>query len=199
MIQGWKGLPFEQEYMQQLKAYLGNLRKMTTIYPSPDKTFDALKRTPLDKVKVVIIGQDPYHNGQAVGRSFAVEQGSLPPSLVRILRASQSENKGDLISWTEQGVLLLNTILTVEKGKPLSHKGIGWEYFTRSVIDRINSKEDPVVFLLWGAQAKTLQTKIRHNIIYAEHPVAGVYSGRPWDFQDCFNRTNELLQTKIHW
>jgi len=181
----WKkvlGAEFGKPYMKQLRAFLKTeLKKGKTIYPRGPDIFNALNTTPLSRVKVVILGQDPYHGpGQAHGLCFSVQKGvPPPPSLVNIFKELKedlnipSSQHGYLQSWAEQGVLLLNTVLTVEKGKPQSHQGQGWEQFTDQVIQAVNAKEEPVVFFLWGSPAqkkKNLITNSQHIVFKAPHP-----------------------------
>jgi len=168
--------------MQALSEFLrAELKAGKTVYPPPKKIFAALDTTPFDNVKVVIIGQDPYHGpNQAHGLCFSVMPGvAFPPSLENILKEVQSEfafprpDHGCLISWARQGVLLLNSVLTVERGRPESHKGKGWEGFTDAVVDHLNRERENLVFLLWGsyAQAKgKLVDGRRHLVLKAPHP-----------------------------
>ena len=173
---------FESEYMDRLRQFLLSEKKAgREIYPPSGEWFAALEATPPDKVKVVILGQDPYHGpGQANGLSFSVRGGQrIPPSLQNIFRELASDlgceppNHGDLSSWAEQGVLMLNSVLTVERGRAGSHQGKGWERFTDAVIRAISRRSLPVVFLLWGAQAQrkgaTIDTR-RHCVLAAPHP-----------------------------
>jgi len=175
------GDQFEQPYYKKLRAFLIEEYRHTTVYPDMYDIFNALHYTPYANVKVVILGQDPYHGpGQAHGLSFSVKPGvAPPPSLQNIFKELHDDlgcripNHGYLVSWAEQGVLLLNTVLTVRANTPNSHRNIGWEIFTDSVIRALNAKEEPVVFILWGshAQKKTeLITDKRHHIIRSPHP-----------------------------
>ncbi|MDN5767542.1 MAG: uracil-DNA glycosylase [Humibacillus sp.] len=165
----------------QLMDFVDRKRETSKVYPAPDLVFHALELTPYQSVRVVILGQDPYHGaGQAHGLSFSVAEGTTPPpSLRRILDELEFDlnvappQGGNLESWARQGVLLLNTILTVDAGSANSHKRQGWEEFTDAIIGAINAKSDPVVFLLWGdkAQKKSrLITNPKHQIITAAHP-----------------------------
>ena len=173
---------FESEYMDRLRHFLLNEKKAgREIYPPSGEWFAALEATPPDEVKVVILGQDPYHGpGQAHGLSFSVRGGQrIPPSLQNIFSELASDlgceppSHGDLSSWAEQGVLMLNSVLTVERGRAGSHQGKGWERFTDAVIRAISRRPLPVVFLLWGAQAQrkgaTIDTR-RHCVLAAPHP-----------------------------
>jgi uracil-DNA glycosylase len=168
--------------MQALSEFLrAELRAGKTIYPPPKKIFAALDTTPFDDVKVVIIGQDPYHGpNQAHGLCFSVMPGvAIPPSLENMLKEIGQDfgyprpDHGCLIPWAKQGVLLLNSVLTVERGRPESHKGKGWEGFTDAVVDSLNRERENLVFLLWGsyAQAKgKLVDNRRHLVLKAPHP-----------------------------
>ncbi|RUO45844.1 uracil-DNA glycosylase [Pseudidiomarina aquimaris] len=181
-----------------------------TIFPPSEQVFNAFKYTKLEELKVVILGQDPYHGqGQAHGLCFSVPKGvKLPPSLRNIYKAIrhdypdyQPPEHGDLTHWAEQGVLLLNTVLTVEEGKAHSHASWGWERFTDSVIEKINDHCEGVVFLLWGAHAQkkgALIDRQRHHVLTAVHPSPlSAHRG----FLTCghFRRTNELLEVGIDW
>ena len=184
-----------------------NLYATKNVYPAKENLFRALKLTDYDDVKVVIIGQDPYHEeGQAMGLSFSVPNNvSLPPSLQNIYKELYDDlkikkDKGDLSGWAKEGVLLLNSILTVEKSKALSHKDLGWELFTDYIIKVLNLKSSPVVFILWGNFAKSkehLITNKHHYIIKSPHPspfsaYSGFFGSKP------FSKTNEfLIKNKI--
>ena len=160
---------------------INQLYDKKVVYPEQDNIFKALKLTPYSNVKVVIVGQDPYHGeNEANGLSFSVSPGiKLPPSLKNIykelyddLKIDRKDN-GDLTDWAEQGVLLLNAVLTVEKDKPASHRNIGWELLTDYIIKTLNEKKEPIVFILWGNFAKNkakLITNQRHLIITSSHP-----------------------------
>lgn len=183
------------------------------IYPKKENIYNALKLTPYENVKVVIVGQDPYHGeNEAHGLSFSVQKGiKLPPSLKNIYKEILNDlnivepNCGDLTSWAKEGVLLLNSVLTVEKDKPASHAKIGWNKYTDYIIQKINEKEKPVVFILWGNFAKTkkeLITNPKHLIITSAHPSPfsarnGFFGSKP------FSKTNEFLKENnikpINW
>lgn len=160
---------FEKSYMHQLADKLEKAYSTKKIYPPQDQIFSAFNLTPFEKVKVVIIGQDPYHGpNQAHGLCFSVQpELKKPPSLVNIYKEVESDLNikmpphGHLKAWAEQGVLMLNSILTVEEGKPMSHKNLGWEKFTNHVIDLINDKKENVVFMLWGSPAHAKAKKCR--------------------------------------
>ncbi|OZS77655.1 uracil-DNA glycosylase [Tetzosporium hominis] len=171
---------WEAPYFLFLKERLEEEYKQKTIFPKWDDVLNALKYTPFDDVRVVILGQDPYHGpGQAHGLSFSVQPGTpLPPSLRNMYKELQADlgckrNTGDLRSWAAQGVLLLNTVLTVEQGNAHSHKGWGWEEFTDAVIRAVSDKDEPVIFVLWGRPAQTKKALIdtdKHVIIESVHP-----------------------------
>ncbi len=172
---------FEKEYYLKLREFLKKEYAGRVIYPSMYDIFNALKATPYHKVKVVILGQDPYHGpGQAHGMCFSVKKGvPLPPSLKNIFRELADDmgctipSHGCLTEWAQQGVLLLNTVLTVREGQANSHKGQGWEIFTDTVIRHLNQREKPIVFMLWGGNAKSkasLITNPQHLILTAAHP-----------------------------
>lgn len=172
---------FDKEYFKTLQAFLKNEYSTKTIYPQDKNVFNALNQTKYSDVKVVIIGQDPYINeGQAHGLSFSVESVTPPPSLQNIYKELNTEfgypipkNNGNLTKWAKQGVLLLNSVLTVEKGKSFSHKGKGWETFTHKVIEEIAKKQTPVVFMLWGAGARGIVKDINlsnHYVLTCAHP-----------------------------
>lgn len=171
----------EKPYMRQLHDFLENEYRSFEIYPKKREIFNALSHTPYSDVKVVILGQDPYHEpNQAHGLSFSVKNGApLPPSLENIYKEIHScfgnpiPTSGDLTRLANQGVLLLNTVLTVRRGAAGSHRGHGWEQFTDFIISILNSREKPIVFMLWGADArkkKLLITNDRHLVLEAPHP-----------------------------
>lgn len=202
----WKDLledEFNKEYYQTLRNFLTNEYKTKTIYPDKYDIFNALHFTSYKDIKVIILGQDPYHGpGQAHGLSFSVNPGiKIPPSLLNIYKELNSDlgcyipNNGYLKKWADQGVLLLNTSLTVRAGEANSHKSIGWEIFTDKIISLVNEKEDPVVFLLWGNNAikkKNLITNKRHLILTSVHPSPlsasrGFFGSKP------FSKINNFL------
>ncbi len=198
---------FGSDYMAQLRAFLvAEKAAGKVIYPKGSEWFRALDLTPLPKVRVVILGQDPYHGpGQAHGLCFSVKPGVRPPpSLGNIYKELQSDlgltrpNHGNLQSWAEQGVLLLNSVLTVEAAKPASHRGKGWERFTDAVIALVNARTDPVVFMLWGAYAQKKAAFVdpsRHLILKAAHPSPlSAHNG----FMGCrhFSQANAFLEAK---
>lgn len=205
---------FEKPYYLKLREFLKEEYSTRTIYPGMYDIFNSLKAAPYEDVRVVIIGQDPYHEpGQAHGMAFSVKPGiEPPPSLKNIFKELSDDIPGFVIpdhgclqKWAEQGVLLLNSVLTVRAHQANSHKGRGWEIFTDRVIELLNEKETPVVFLLWGANArskKALITNRRHYILETVHPSPlSAYNG----FFGCkhFSKTNELLeksgQKPIDW
>jgi len=194
---------FKKDYYIELRKFLINEYKTKTIYPDMYDIFNALHYTKYEDVKVVILGQDPYHGpNQAHGLSFSVNPGvPAPPSLVNIFKELNDDlgcyipNNGYLKKWTEQGILLLNTVLTVRAGQANSHKNMGWEYFTDKVISLLNSREEPIVFILWGKNAQSKQTIINnpnHCIIKSVHPsplsaYRGFFGSKP------FSKANQFL------
>lgn len=198
---------FQQEYMVELRQFLKTqLDQKITIYPKPKEYFAALDRTPFDRVKVVILGQDPYHGpGQAHGLCFSVRPGvDTPPSLVNIFKEIEADlglprpPHGFLDAWAEQGVLLLNATLSVQAGQAGSHQNKGWEQFTDRVIDVLNRERDGLVFLLWGSYAQKKGQMIdrqRHLVLQAPHPSPlSAHRG----FLGCrhFSKANEYLKSK---
>lgn len=194
---------FDKEYFQNLQKYLEEERKAHTIFPPEEDVFNALKYTPYEKVKVFLLGQDPYHDdNQAHGLCFSVQPGiKPPPSLKNIYRELKSDlgceipEHGYLVKWAEQGILMLNAVLTVRAHKANSHKNQGWEQFTDAIISAVNEKTDPVVFLLWGGYAQKkikLIDESKHIIIKSAHPsplsVKKFYGSRP------FSKVNEALE-----
>ena len=172
---------FSSESYLKLRQFLKTEYSTRTIYPSMYDIFNSMKFTSLDNVKVVLLGQDPYHNqGQAMGLSFSVPKGvDKPPSLVNMFKELKAETgiepppHGDLTGWAKQGVLLLNTVLTVREHQANSHKGMGWEAFTDSIIKKISDNKEHVVFLLWGGNArskKPLIDKNKHLVLECAHP-----------------------------
>jgi uracil-DNA glycosylase len=175
------GDQLRQPYYLKLAEFLNRERREQTVYPPEPDVFNALKLTPFDAIKVVILGQDPYHDeGQAHGLAFSVRPGvTPPPSLRNIFKELHADvgcpkpPDGSLVPWAKQGVLLLNTVLTVRAHEPHSHRGKGWEQFTDAAISAVGSKSDPVVFVLWGAPAQKkipLIDASRHTILKAPHP-----------------------------
>lgn len=192
----------KKDYYKKLVLFLKKEYEKHTIYPPREEVFNAFRLTPYENIKVVILGQDPYHNGVAHGLAFSVKHGvEIPPSLKNIFLELKNDcncyipNHGCLEKWAKQGVLLLNTVLTVRAGIPNSHKGIGWEIFTDEVIKIINDKETPVVFILWGSHAKAkkkLITNKKHLVLQSAHPSPmaayyGFFGSRP------FSATNDFL------
>ena len=194
---------FSSEYYLALREFLKKEYSSANIYPSMYDIFNAMRYTPHGSVKAVILGQDPYHRpGQAHGLCFSVREGvEPPPSLKNIYKELESDigmripTTGDLTAWAKEGVLLLNTTLTVREGQPLSHKGKGWEIFTDRVIELLDSAEHPIVFLLWGGNARAKRALIRnprHLILESAHPSPlSAYNG----FFGCrhFSKTNAFL------
>lgn len=196
-----------KEYFHKLIDFVKKEYKEKTIYPKQSDIFNAFRYTSYKDVKVVILGQDPYHGeNQAEGLSFSVKKGiKKPPSLVNIYKELQSdlnipiEENGSLVKWANQGVLLLNAVLTVEKDKAASHQGKGWEIFTDEVIKLLNKKKNPIVFILWGSYARSKKkyiTNQKHCIIESAHPSPlsahnGFFGSKP------FSKTNAFLE-KTH-
>ena len=204
---------FEKDYMRKLSLFLKEEKKTKTIYPLGSKIFNAFNLTPFSKVKVVILGQDPYHGpNQANGLSFSVNKSfPIPPSLKNIFKelfddlGIKPPNSGCLERWSNQGVLLLNTYLTVERGKPGSHRNIGWERFTDYVLSKLSENKTNIVYLLWGKHAQEkakIINSANNKIIMSAHPSPysanyGFFGSRP------FSKANDFLvntnQTKINW
>lgn len=203
---GWQDLledEFKNAYYLKLRDFLINEYKTKAIYPNMYDIFNALHYTDYKDVKVVILGQDPYHGpNQAHGLSFSVKPGvPAPPSLMNIYKELNSDigcyipNNGYLRKWADQGVMLLNTVLTVRAGEANSHKGIGWEHFTDKVISLLNDREEPIVFILWGKNAQSKVDIInnpKHYIIKSVHPSPlsvhrGFFGSKP------FSKTNKFL------
>lgn len=203
----------EAPSFQELERFVKAERREATVYPSKEELFSAFQLTPYARVRVLLLGQDPYHGpGQAHGLAFSVKPGvPLPPSLLNIFKELESDlgpprpTSGSLVPWAEQGVLLLNAVLTVRQGEANSHAGQGWEAFTDSVIRAVSAKPEPVVFLLWGNYArkklKLIDTQ-RHQVIESAHPSplsasGGFFGSRP------FSRINDALmlrgQPPIDW
>ncbi|MGX9461746.1 uracil-DNA glycosylase [Shewanella sp. A14] len=218
MTKDWQAFIQQQQrqtYYQRLQSFITQQRnEHKTIYPPEDEVFNAFTLTPLDKVKVVIIGQDPYHGPkQAHGLSFSVKNGiKPPPSLVNIYKELQNDidgfvfpNSGNLTSWAKQGVLLLNTVLTVEQGKAHSHAKAGWEAFTDNALERLNQQSSPIIFVCWGNHAikkGRLITASHHYVLNGPHPSPlSAYRG----FLGCghFSSINKLLieqgSVPINW
>lgn len=213
----WKRLlsdELNKDYIQNLSHFLDEEEKSgKEIYPPREEIFSALEVTPLEKVRVVILGQDPYHGpGQAHGLAFSVKPGiAQPPSLKNIFKELESDqgislpSHGNLSAWAKEGVLLLNTVLTVEKGNAGSHQGRGWEKFTDKIVELLNHEKDQLVFILWGAPAQKKARNVdnsKHYIISSPHPsplscYRGFFGSRP------FGRTNDFFREKglplINW
>ena len=203
----------QKDYYQELQTFVQKRRAEVRVFPEEKNVFNALELTPFESVKVVILGQDPYHGfGQAHGLSFSVQKGiPLPPSLKNIYKELQEDiggelpTEGDLSHWAKQGVLLLNTVLTVEEGNANSHKGMGWETLTNRFIESLNELKHPVIFILWGKPAQDkekLITNPNHVILKAPHPsplsaYRGFFGSKP------FSRINDILiqqgQIPIRW
>ena len=193
----------QKEYFKKLETFLEEEYRTKTIFPPKDEVFTAFKLCEFDDVKVVIIGQDPYHEiNQAHGLAFSVKDGNkLPKSLINIYKELYDDVlvtrlTGDLTEWASQGVFLINTVLTVEEGKANSHKNKGWEIFTSKVIEELNNDDNPKVFVLWGNQAyeyEKMITNVNHKIIKSAHPsplsaYRGFFGSKP------FSKINEFLK-----
>jgi uracil-DNA glycosylase len=212
----WRPILLEEtrkSYFQDLLRFVAEQRQQATVFPPDAEVFAALHLTPIEQVKVLILGQDPYHDdGQAHGLCFSVRSGiAIPPSLLNIFKELRSDlgckmpNNGYLTHWAEQGVLLLNTVLTVQAHQANSHQGKGWETFTDAVIAAVNAKTEPVVFVLWGANARKKLALIdtrRHTVIESPHPSPlsahrGFFGSRP------FSKINAALrkagEAEIDW
>lgn len=215
-IKGWASQlePLKENLeIQKLKSFIDKEYQESIIFPPQHQLFEALQKTSFDAVKVVILGQDPYHGeGQANGLSFSVHPGvKIPPSLRNIYQelvedvGCSQPTQGDLSSWATQGVLLLNTVLTVRKGQAHSHRAKGWEQLTDFIIAQLNEREEPIVFILWGAAAQKKAKQIdqqKHACLLGPHPsplsaYRGFFGSRP------FTRANQYLvqwgQTPIDW
>lgn len=208
MEESWKrrlAPEFDKPYMQKLRAFLkSELDSGKKIYPKPSEWFAAFDHTPFDKVKVVILGQDPYHGpGQAQGLCFSVRPGvPPPPSLINIFKEIKNDlgiqppDHGSLVSWADQGVLLLNAVLTVREGQAAAHQGKGWEQFTDKAIHLLNDEREHLVFILWGAYAQKKGAFIdrkKHLVLESPHPSPlsasrGFFGSRP------FSKANEYLK-----
>ena len=204
---------FSKDYYRKLYSFIGVEYDRTTVYPPREDLFTALNLTPPDRVKVVILGQDPYHEpGQAHGLCFSVRPGvTIPPSLVNIYQELHDDlgcpipNHGYLTKWADQGVLLLNTVLTVRAHQAMSHRGKGWEHFTDAIIDAVNAEDRPIVFILWGRPAGEKAARLdnpKHLILKSPHPsplsaYRGFFGSKP------FSKANEFLQknsvTPVDW
>ena len=204
---------FEKEYFRKLEDFLEEEYACQTIYPPREDIFNALRYSSYENTRVVILGQDPYHEpGQAHGMCFSVQRGvKIPPSLVNIYKELKADlgiqpvSHGHLVEWAQQGVLLLNTVLTVRRGQAYSHRGHGWEQFTDEVIRKLNDRPEPVVFILWGAGARSKEALItgpQHFILSGAHPSplsahSGFFGG------GYFSKTNRFLslsgQQPINW
>ncbi len=204
---------FAKDYYRELFLFIREQYSKVQVFPPADEIFTAFHLTPLNKVKAVIIGQDPYHNvGQAHGLCFSVKPDvEIPPSLQNIYKELHDDlgctipSHGYLTSWAEQGVLLLNTVLTVQAHKPMSHRGVGWDEFTDAAIAAVNQQDRPIVFILWGKPAQEKASMLnnpKHLILKAPHPsplsaYRGFFGSRP------FSQTNTFLEqhgvSPINW
>ncbi len=207
---------FHKGYWKKLGMYVAQRRQVANVFPDKEDVFKAFKITPFEKTKVVILAQDPYYTkGVADGLAFSSKQQTyVPPALVKMYEAMETDvhfgnfldNDPNLAYLARQGVLLLNTVLTVEEGQPQSHVDKGWERFTLRVLDTLKDHQNDLVFLLWGSKAKGFKEIIqngRHLILEAEHPTYAHREGRRWNHEECFKRCNAFLQVKgygtINW
>ena len=204
---------FQKDSFKNLRKFVSNERKLYSIFPNQENMFKAFTETPFDKVKVVILGQDPYHGkGQAHGLAFSVKDNArIPPSLLNIFKELEADlsfdipNNGNLIEWANRGIFLLNTVLTVRESEANSHRGQGWEEFTDSVIETISKERENIIFILWGKPAKS-KTKLidssKHLILTAPHP-SPFSSYRGFFGSSPFSKTNEYLKSlgkiQINW
>lgn len=203
----------DQPYFKKLAAFVDEERRIAEVYPPEPKVFSALELTPYENVNVLLLGQDPYHDEkQAHGLCFSVQPGiKPPPSLVNIFKELRSDlgcrvpNNGYLVPWAQQGILMLNAVLTVRAHAPNSHKNHGWEHFTDSIIRKVSAKESPVVFVLWGAYAQKkigLIDTSRHTIVQSAHPSPlsarnGFFGSKPFS---AINRAlNAAGKPEIEW
>lgn len=209
---------FTQSYMLKLSQRIREDRKTKVVHPDSDEVFKAFKLTPYTNVNAVILGQDPYPSYYAHGLAFSSGIGwECPTSLKYMLKELEKQELGgvdfslynnyDLTRWAEQGILLLNSRLTVLDGKPGSHANIGWEIFIKKVLQILNSKNDPIIFLIFGSIAKQISRNLissKHTVVYADHPASVAYSGLPyWNSNNCFSKLNKFLEknekSKIVW
>lgn len=203
----------KKEYMKTLIPFVNHAYRTTTVYPPREQIFTALRKTPFEETRVVVLGQDPYHGAyQAHGLSFSIAspKAKMPPSLVNIFTELEDDlgivrTNANLTDWAEQGVLLLNAVLTVEEGRAASHRGKGWEQFTTTIIQELNKKTEPVIFVLWGADArskKALITNPIHKIIESVHPsplsaYRGFFGSKPFSKINAFLAENDY--PAIQW
>jgi len=203
---------FNKPYFQQLEAFVDGERQAHQVFPPDEDVFNAFKAAPFDKVKVLLLGQDPYHDdGQAHGMCFSVRPGiKPPPSLVNMFKELKHDlgctipNHGYLEGWAKQGILLLNAVLTVRAHEPNSHKNKGWEEFTDAVIRALNDRDDPMVFVLWGGYAQKKQKLIdakKHRVLTAAHPsplsAAKFFGSKPFSAINAVLK--ELGKAEIKW
>lgn len=212
----WKEIIDEEKakpYYQTLKKKVETAYASTSVYPPHEDIFNCFKMCPYESVKVVILGQDPYHQkNQAQGLSFSVNKGiKIPPSLVNIYKELQSDldipiaKHGSLVAWAKQGVLLLNAVLSVEDSKPNSHRGYGWEIFNDRIMQELNCSEKPIVFILWGKNAQEKEkwiTNPQHLVLKSVHPsplsaYQGFFGSRPFSKANAFLKENQ--RGEIDW
>lgn len=203
----------EKDYFKELLQNVKKEYENEVVYPKKENIFSALRYTSYKDVKVLLLGQDPYHGeNQAHGLAFSVQEGVVkPPSLVNMLKELKNDlgievsDSGCLLPWAKQGVMLLNTVLTVREGQPNSHKNLGWTVFTDKIISCLNERDDPVIFLLWGANAKEklgLITNARHFVLSAPHP-SPLSASRGFFGSKHYSKVNTILErmgkTPIDW
>lgn len=205
---------FQKDYFKNIVAFINKEYKEKVVFPPKSRILRSLNLTDYNDVKVVILGQDPYHGvGEANGLSFAVSEGiKLPPSLKNIYKELYDDlgippsNNGNLECWAREGILLLNAVLTVEKDKPASHKNVGWEQFTDAIIKKLNEKDIPIVFILWGNFARSKKvfiTNSKHFIIESSHPSPfsaryGFFGSKPFSKTNNFLKKNNLKEIDWH-
>ena len=208
--ESWKAIlndEFDKPYFESLVQFVKSEYQNHTCFPKGNEIFNALDHTPFNDVKIVIMGQDPYPNpGHAHGLCFSVQEHvkPFPPSLVNIFKEIHQDlgqpmpQNGSLIRWAQQGVLLLNAVLSVRKGQPRSHQGKGWETFTNAIIKKISDEKENVIFLLWGGDAKKKAKLIdanKHHILTSGHPSPLSANRGYWFGNQHFNKTNKILQS----
>ncbi|NBO98827.1 MAG: uracil-DNA glycosylase [Proteobacteria bacterium] len=202
------GKYFESKKIKNLRSFLKEEREQFVIYPESRNVFRIFRELPPEKIKVILIGQDPYYNGQAIGRAFATSFNKPPVTLKYLLSASKSKTKDyTLQSWVDQGVFLLNSVLTVRQSSPSSHYEKGWEYFTEGVIKKLceSTKDRKLIFCFIGSKAKTFSKFVSsdHMIKEAEHPAFAAREERKWENEQLFQQINVALnltnQTEIIW
>lgn len=198
---------FSKTYMVNLSSFVANRRTVNIVYPAPVDVFNAYKYCQYSDVKICIIGQDPYINKfEAHGLAFSTYSREYTPTLVQLEKVirrdvypeSTYEWDNNLERWCSQGVMLLNSVLTVDAGQSGSHRAKGWETFIAKTVEELDKKN--IIFLLWGRDSQRFKSFIKNShVIECEHPVAASYKKRIWENEDCFNRANKLLKNEINW